>query len=173
LAIWGTPSLSPAERRALEHDYRYGKTRLVRQHSHIVLLAGQLASQAEVARVVGCSVDTVRRTLAHYQRAGREGLRRPVRLRHSRARRHLSWLKQLSHAMEAGPRACGVDRPSWTAPLLATYLCEQTGVAVGERTVRRGLSELGYVCRRSTWVLRQRAEAEPDYLPKGKGSKLS
>jgi transposase len=173
LAIWGAPSLSPRERQALEHDYRYGKTRVVRQHSHIVLLAGELSSQAELARVVGCSVDTVRRTLARYERGGREGLRSPVRLRHSRARRQLGWLKSLAHAMEAGPRPCGVDRPTWTAPLLARYLAEQTGVEVSERTVRRGLSELGYVCRRSTWVLRQRAEAEPDYLPKGKGSKPS
>ena len=173
MAIWGAPSLSPPERRALEHDYRYGKNRLVRQHSHIVLLAGQLASQAEVARVVGCSVDTVRRTLARYETGGREGLRSPVQLHHSRTQRDLGWLKQLAHAMEAGPRACGVDRPTWTAPLLATYLGEQTGIAVGERTVRRALSELGYVCRRSTWVLRHRAEAEPDYHPKGKGSRRS
>jgi transposase len=173
LAIWGAPSLTLDERRALEHDYRYDKTRRVRQHSHIVLLAGELSSQATVARVVGCSVDTVRRALARYERAGREGLRSPVRLRHSRTRRHLGWLKQLSHAMEAGPRACGVDRPTWTAPLLATYLCEQTAVAVSERTVRRGLAELGYVCRRGTWILRHRAEAEPDYHPKGKGSRRS
>ena len=157
----------------MDHDYRYGKSRLVRQHSHIVLLAGELASQAEVARVVGCSVDTVRRTLASYETGGRPGLRSPVRLRHSRTRRGLDWLRRLAQAMEAGPRACGVDRPTWTAPLLATYLGEQTGVAVGERTVRRGLCELGYVCRRSTWVLRHRAEAEPDYLPKGKGSRRS
>jgi transposase len=157
----------------LEHDYRYGKTRLVRQHTHIVLLAGELSSQAAVARVVGCSVDTVRRALARYERAGREGLRRPVRRRHSRTRRHLGWLKQLAHAMEEGPRACGIDRPTWTAPLLAPYLCEQTDVAVSERTVRRGLAELGYVCRRGTWMLRHRAEAEPDYHPKGKGSRRS
>ena len=173
MAIWGAPSLSPEERRALEHDYRYGKKRLVRQRSHIVLLAGQLSSQAEVARVVGCSVDTVHRTLARYEQAGRADLHGPVRRRNPRTRRHLGWLKSLAAALAAGPRACGVDRPTWTAPLLATYLAEQTGVAVSERTVRRGLSELDYVCRRSTWVLRHRAEAEPDYLPKGKGSKPS
>ena len=38
-------------------------------------------------------------------------------------------------------RACGVDRPTWTAPLLARYLTEQTAIEVSERTVRRGLSE--------------------------------
>lgn len=157
----------------MEHDYRYGKTRLVRQYSHIVLLAGQLESQTEIARVVGCSVDTVRRALARFAQAGPTGLQSPVRLRHSRTRRTLAWLKQLAAAMEAGPRACEVDRPTWTSPLLVGYLTEQTGIAVSERTVRRGLERLGYVCRRSTWVLRERAEAEPDYHPKGRGSKRS
>jgi transposase len=173
LGIWGAPSLAAEERRRLEHDYRYGKTRLVRQYSHMVLLATQLESQAEIARVVGCSVDTVQRALARYARAGQEGLRSPLRLQHSRTRRTLAWQRQLAHAMEAGPRACGIDRPSWTSPLLVRYLAEQTATEVSERTVRRGLASLGYVCRRSTWVLRERAEAEPDYHPKGRGSKRS
>ena len=44
-------------------------------------------------------------------------------------------------------------------------------MGVSERTVRRELARLGYVCRRSTWTVRHKAEAEPDYLPKGRGSK--
>lgn len=173
MAIWGAPSLGPEERQALEHDYRHGKPRLVRQRSHVVLLAGQLSSQADIARVVGCSPDTVRRTLTLYRRRGRTAFGGPVRLRHSRTRRTLDWLKMLAHALEVGARACGVDRPTWTAPLLGRYLTEQTAIEVSERTVRRGLASLGYVCRRTTWVLRHRAEAEPDYHPKGKGSKRS
>ena len=46
VAIWGTPSLAREERQALEHDYRYAKTRLVRQRSHILLLCTQLDSQS-------------------------------------------------------------------------------------------------------------------------------
>ena len=173
MAVWGAPLLGSEQREALEHDYRYGKTRLVRQRSHIVLLSTQLARQAEIAAVVGCSLDTVQRTLARYRHGGRHALRLPVRLRAPRTRRTLSWQQALARAMEQGPRACGVDRPTWTAPLLSAYLTEQTGVAVGERSVRRGLESLGYVCRRSTWVLRERAEAQPDYHPKGKGSRPS
>jgi transposase len=75
--------------------------------------------------------------------------------------------------MEQGSEACGIARPTWSAPLLAQDLVEQTGVLVSERTVRRGLKSLGYVCRRPTWGLRQRAEQEADYLPKEKGSKRS
>jgi transposase len=71
--------------------------------------------------------------------------------------------------MEQGPAACGVPRPSWTAPLLASYLTEQTGIVVSERTVRRGLESLDYVCRRPTWTVRHKAEEQPDYLPKKAG----
>jgi transposase len=138
-----------------------------------VLLSGQLETQAGIARVVGCSLDTVQRTLKLYCQQGRHALRGRVRLRSSRRRRTLDWLKALAGAMQAGPETCGVKRPTWTAPLLAQYLTEQTGVEVGEHTVRRGLKTLDYVCRRPTWVVRQKAEAEPDYRPKPRGSKRS
>lgn len=173
MAVWGAPFLAPEERQALERDYRYGSTRLVRQRSHIVLLSTQLDDQGHIARVVGCSPDTVQRTLKLYRQGGRHALRGRVRLRQPRTRRTLAWQKALAYAMEQGPRACGVDRPTWTAPLVARHLSEQTGVEVAERTVRRGLDSLGYVCRRPTWVLRQRAEAEPGYYVKAKGSKRS
>ena len=173
MPIWGAPGLQAEERQVLEHDYRSGPSRLVRQRSHIVLLADQLATQAEIARVVGCSRASVQRALARYHQGGRLALRRRLRLHQPQTRRTVGWQKALAGAMEQGPEACGVARPTWSTPLLARYLAEQTGVLVSERTVRRGLKELGYVCRRPTWVLRQRAEQEPDYLPKGKGSKRS
>ena len=173
MPVWGAPLLSLEERQALEHDYRYGATRLVRQRSHIVLLSAQLESQAEIARVIGCSPDTVQRTLKLHQKGGRSALRGRVCLRSSRRRRTLDWLKALAEAMRRGPEACGVKRPTWTAPLLAQYLTEQTGIEVGEHTVRRGLKSLDYVCRRPTWVVRQKAEEQPDYHPKQQGSKRS
>jgi transposase len=75
--------------------------------------------------------------------------------------------------MRRGPEACGVPRPTWTAPLLARYLAEETGIEVSERTVRRGLDLLGYVCRRPFWTVRHKAEAEADYSPKAEGSRRS
>src|SRR5216683_1500425 len=120
------PPLTAAEQAALEHDYRHGKTRLIRQRSHLVLLASELDSQAAIARGVRGSRATLNRT------------------------------------MEAGPRACGVPRPTWTAPLLARYLTEQTGFATGERTVRRGLADRGWVCRRGPWTVQHKAEEFPD-----------
>jgi hypothetical protein len=55
--------------------------------------------------------------------------------------------------------------------LLAQYLADQTGQTVSERTVRRGLAALDYVCRRGTWTVRHKAEEQPDYVPKRPGSK--
>jgi transposase len=169
------PALAPDECAALEHDYRHHGSRLVRQRSHILLLCAEMESQAEVARAVRCSLDTVQRTLKLYLAGGRMALReRRGTLGTPRFhRRNLVWQKALALAMEAGPEACGVPRPTWTAQLLATHLAEQTGIAVSEHGVRRGLASLGYVCRRGTWTVRHRAEEDPDYRPKGKGSQRS
>jgi transposase len=172
MAVFGAPLLSEEEQRALERDYRHGPDRLVRQRSHIVLLATELETQIEVASVVHCSSDAVRETLKLYRLGGRSALRRRRQASHA-AKRTLTWQKELAAAMEQGPEACGVARPTWTAPLLASYLTEKTGVAVSERTVRRGLESLDYVCRRPTWSVRAKAEEQPDYLPKRKGSKRS
>src|SRR6266516_4321379 len=147
------PSRSAAEQAALEHDYRYGPTRLIRQHSHIGLLAAELDSQEQIARAVRCSRATVNRTLQRYRTGGRAALPRPKGTRSAALWKQPLWRARLSRAMEAGPRDCGVPRPAWTAPLLARYLTEQTGWATGARTVRRGLADLGWVCRRGTWTV--------------------
>jgi transposase len=165
------PPLSAVEQAALEHDYRYGQTRLLRQRSQIVLLAYELDKQTTIGRVVRCSRATVNRTLQRYRTGGRAALPRPD------TRPTVALWKQplgrarLTRAMEAGPPAYGVPQPTWTAPLLAHYLSEQTGFPTGERTVRRGLEDLGWVCRRGTWTVRHKAEEFSDYLPKRTGSK--
>jgi transposase len=173
MAVAGAPLLSAAERLALEQDYRYGPDRLVRQRSHLVLLATELDTQIEVAQVVHCSTDTVRKTLALYRQGGRGALRRRRSQHPHAAQRTLAWQKALADAMERGPRACGIPRPTWTAPLLARYLSQATGVTVSERTVRRGLASLGYRLGRPTYTVRHKAEEAPDYLPKRKGSRRS
>jgi transposase len=169
----GMPPAAPAEIAALEHDYRYGESHLVRQRSQIVLLGYELESQEEIARVIRCSRQTVLRTLELYRQGGRAALRRRLLTRRSRQRVTLAWQKALAEAMRLGPRACGIPRPTWTAPLLASYLAKKTGIAVGERTVRRHLALLDYVCRRPTWTVRHKAEEQPDYLPKRRGSRHS
>jgi transposase len=171
MAVVGAPLLSPEERTALEHDDRYGSDRLVRHRSHLLWLSTELETQIQVAQVVHCSPDAVRKTLSLYRAGGRAALRRRKPQKIRAAGRTLSWQKALADAMEQGPEACGVSRPTWTAPLLASSLAEKTGTTVSERTVRRGLESLGYVCRRPTGTVRHKAEEPPDYLPKRRGSK--
>lgn len=171
MAVVGAPLIGAQERATLDHDYRYDPDPLVRRRSHIVLLARELETQSEVARVVRCSPDTVRRTLTLYQQGGRSHLHRALALGWHTAKRTLTWQKALAAALERGPEACGIARPTWTAPLLAQHLAEQTGIAVSEGTVRRGLASLDYVCRRPVWTVRHKAEEQPDYLPKKQGSK--
>jgi len=173
LAVMGMPPATAAEIAALEHDYRYGESRLVRQRSQIVLLGYELESQEEIARVVRCSRHTVLRTLELYRQGGRAALRPPLRTRFSHQRVTLAWQKALAEAMRLGPQACGIPRPTWTAPLLASYLAEKTGIAVGEQTVRHYLALLDYVCRRPTWTVRHKAEEQPDYALKRRGSRRS
>jgi transposase len=171
MALWGMPPLSDAETAALEQDYRYADKRILRQRSQIVLLAYQLDTQAQVARAVCRSEDTVRRTLHLYQEGGRAALRSHPTTPQGVV--CLDWEKALAEAMQLGPEACGVPRPTWTATLLAEYLATKTGIAVSESTVRRGLALLGYVCRRPTWTLRHKAEEQPGYVPKRWGLRRS
>jgi transposase len=166
------PPVAAEQLAALEHDYRFGSDRLVRQRSHIVLLAYELDTRPQIARVVRCSATTVRRTLSLWAHGGRSLLVRRPSLAHV-ARRTLAWQKELARAMDAGPEACGVPRPTWSAPLLARYLAQVTGVAVSERTVRRGLATLGYRLGRPTWSVRHKAEEEADFAPKRPGWKRS
>ena len=52
LAVRGMPPISAKEMAALEHDYRYANSQLVRERSQIVLLAYRLDTQTEIAQVV-------------------------------------------------------------------------------------------------------------------------
>ena len=173
LAVNGMPPLSSEEIAALEHDYRCADSRLARQRSQIVLLAQRLDTQMEIAKAVLCSQATVARTLKLYRQGGRQALRRRYQPAWHPAKVTLEWQRLLAEAMRLGPEACGVPRPTWTAPLLADYLTKRTGIVVSERTVRRGLDLLGYVCRRPTWTVRHKAQEQPDYAPKRQGSKRS
>lgn len=173
MALPGMDPLDPATLARLEHDYRYGATRLLRQRSHIILLATTLDTQAEIARVVRVHRRTIARTLDRFRERGLAALPRSRPDRPPRQRVDAPWQALLLQAMAQGPEACGVPRPTWTAPLLAQYLGERTGLEMSERTVRRYLKQHDYRLGRPTYTVRHKAEAQPDYAPKRRGSKRS
>jgi transposase len=165
------PSLSAEEQQALEHDYRTAGSRIVRMRSHMVLLAYELPTQAAIARVVHCERHTVGRALALYQAGRRPALRRRRWARPHPRRVTAAWEAALDDALTRGPQACGMARPTWTAELLARSLAQKTGVRVSERTVRRALAARDQVCRRPTYTVRPKAEEDPAYGPKARGSR--
>jgi transposase len=173
MPVWGLPPLDLVVQAALEREYRTSADRQLRQSSHIVLLAYQLETQAQVAAVVRCSPQTVWRVLTRFREGGPAALARcPSRQSYQKSVTP-AWKAALAQAMERSPEACGVPRPTWTAPLLAEYLAEQTGIRVSERSVRRYLGQLGYRLGRPTYTMQPKAAAQPDYHPKAPGSTRS
>lgn len=173
MALRGMDPLDPETLVRLEHDYRNGATRLLRQRSHIILLATTLNTQVEIAQAVRVHRRTVARTLARFREGGLAALPRPRPVRPPSQRVDAPWQARLRQALEQGPAACGIPRPTWTAPLLAQYLAEGTGLSMSERTVRRYLKQHGYRLGRPTSTVRHKAEEQPDYAPKRRGSKRS
>jgi transposase len=58
------------------------------------------------------------------------------------------------HTVEQDPRRAGVLRAAWTAPALATYLAERTGIRVSAQRIRHYLRQHGYAPRRPTRTVR-------------------
>lgn len=133
-----------------------------RLRCQIVLLALDGHTAPQIAPVVRRSPDTVRRVLRRFQAGGPEGLAprrppgRPLRV-------SPQWQAELRRVIELSPREVGVPSATWTTGLLAAYLAEQTGQAMGIETVREHLHRAEYVCKRPTWTLKRKAEEQPEW----------
>ena len=75
-----------------------------------------------------------------------------------------AWEAELLRVIELDPHAVGQDTANWTTERLAEYLGQRTGIQVTEETVRVYLHAHGYVCKRPTWTLRRKAEAQAHYV---------
>src|ERR687886_348769 len=71
---------------------------------------------------------------------------------------------ELRQLIDRDPHRVGVRRANWTTHLLATYLAAQPQVGVTAETVRLYLRAAGGVCKRPTWTLKRKAEAQPGYV---------
>jgi transposase len=74
------------------------------------------------------------------------------------------WEAELLRVIELDPHEVGQETANWTTGLLAVYLGEKTGIKVSLETVRTSLHALGYVCKRPTWTLKRKAEAQADFV---------
>jgi transposase len=157
--------LSSGQVATLEARYRRTPVPGERTRCHIVLLSHQGLRPPAIAAIVRVHPDTVRRTIRRYNTAGLAGL--PDRARSGRPPTITSaWIRLLLKLVEQDPQRGGVHRTAWTAPALAAYVGERTGIRVGPQVVRRQLRKHGYVPRRPTWTVRHVARRDPAYASK-------
>ena len=157
------PPLSDTQVLALRQLYDTTPKAKLRLRAHIILLAHQGRSVAELAAIILRSRDTVERVLKRFLHGGLAAL--PPGTAPGRAPTVTTeWHAELLRVIDLDPHTVGVRSANWTTSLLATYLAGKTQVAVTAETVRLYLHAAGAVCKRPTWTLKRKAEAQPGYV---------
>jgi len=159
--------LSDEELRALQTRYRQTGDAEERTRCQIILLSHQGMKAQDIAPVVLKSADTVPRTIRRYEAKGLNGLQ---------DRRHdqpgptskvtPAWEAELLQTVEQDPRSLGVNRASWTAPLLVDDVAQKTGIRVGGERVRHDLYAHHYAYLRPTWAVTHLPREDPAYEEK-------
>ena len=153
------PPLDTATLAELRQRYEDTPNVESRTRYQMLLLAQQEYKVPQIARIVLRSEDTVARVLKRFLAGGLDAV--PRRSPPGRERRvTAAWEAELLRVIELDPHEVGQDTANWTTELLAEYLGQHTGIQVTEETVRVYLHAHGYVCKRPTWTLRRKAEAE-------------
>ena len=155
-------TLDPDAQAELERRYHATRDATTRTRYQIVLLNAQGHTPPQVAQLVRCSPDTVRRVLKRYLAQGPDAVpHRP----HLGQPPHYptAWEAELVRVADCDPRSVGVDSALWTCRLLADYLHGVTGHRAGIETVRIALHRAGFVCKRPRWVLSRKAQAQPGW----------
>lgn len=158
LASLEKPTL--AELRSRYEETTDAETR-TRYQILVLSLRGQTSSQ--IAQTVLRSQDTVVRVIKRFLTGGLDAV--PRRTAPGRERQvTAAWEAELLRVIELDPHEVGQEAANWTTERLAAYLGQQTGIHVTEETVRVYLHAHDYVCKRSTWTLRRKAEEKADYV---------
>src|SRR6266704_4281048 len=116
----------------------------------------------QIALLVRCSADTVRRVLRRYLAGGPDAVpHRP----HLGQPPHYppGWEQELVRVADLDPHQVGVPSALWSCRLLADYLAGVTGYRAGIESVRIALHRAGFVCKRPRWVLSRKAQAQPGW----------
>src|SRR6266536_136648 len=131
-------TLDPDTQTELERRYHTTRDAQTRTRYQIVLLNAQGHTPPQIARLVRCSADTVRRVLKRYLAQGPDAVpHRP----HPGQPPHYppGWEAELVRVADCDPRSVGLDSALWTCRLLADYLAGVTGHRAGIETVRMAL----------------------------------
>ncbi len=139
----------------MRHSQKRKELERRRRHGARLLAAGQ--PQAEVARRVGVSRQTVMRWERLRQQGGLEALRRaehfgrPERLSESQR-------EELVRLLKAGSLAAGFATELWTLPRIARLIEERFSVSMVPSSVWRLLGRLGWSVQRPSGQARERDE---------------
>src|SRR6266568_3757629 len=157
------PRLDTATLAELRQRYEDTPNVESRTRYQMILLAQQKYKVPQIARMVLRSEDTVARVLNRFLAEGLDAV--PRRSPPGRERRvTAAWEAELLRVIELDPHEVGQETANWTTEHLAAYLGQQTGIHVTQETVRVYLHAHDYVCKRSTWTLRRKAEEKADYV---------
>src|SRR5829696_6231849 len=143
-------TLDPDAQAELERRYHTTRDAQTRTRYQMVLLNAQGHTPPQIAQLVRCSADTVRRVLKRYLAGGADAVpHRP----HPGQPPHCppAWEAELVRVADLDPRAVGVDSALWSCRLLADYLASIAG------------HRAGLVCKRPRWVLSRKAQAQPGW----------
>ena len=151
-------TLDPDAQAELERRYHTTRDAETRTRYQMVLLNAQGHTPPQVAQLVRCSADTVRRVLKRYLAGGADAVP------HRPAAPLPAWLGgRAGRGRRPGPprdrgRQCAVGVSA--AGRLPGGV---TGHRAGIESVRIALHRAGYVCKRPRWVLHRKAQAQPGW----------
>jgi transposase len=159
-------TLTAAARTDLVERFNATRDAEARLRYQMVLLAGDGRTAPQIAPLVQRHPATVWRVLTRYLAGGAAGLAsrpRPGRPRVAPPR----WDAELRRVIELDPHAVGVASANWTTGLLAAYLAARTGHRTSDEAVRLALHRAEYVCKRSGWTLKRKAQEQPGWAGNG------
>ena len=155
----GAIRLTVQERSLLQRTARSGNpSARASVRATVILMSAEGASARAIARTLGIGLRTVRLTRQRWRREGHEGLfDKPRSGRPPRA--DAKYLRLMRKVVCTDPRRLGYCFAHWTAPRLAMYLQEQTGVQLCDDWVRMLLKRQGFVWRKTKLTIRNLQDA--------------
>lgn len=130
---------------------------LERRRKRAARLLASGMKQADVARRVGVSRQSVLRWERVRQQQGLSGLRRPARFGRP-PKLDAAQRRELVAALKQGALAAGFATELWTLPRIGVLIKGRFGVSLSESSVWRVLGELGWSVQRPAGQARQRNE---------------
>lgn len=119
----------------------------------ILLLSDGGHSRADIAQLLGCSPETVKRIRRLYREGGLDALT-PKRPPGRNSQATPTFREVLAQALETNPQTLGYGFVTWSTARLAAHLAQVTGITLSAAQVRRLLHEEGFSVHRPKHTLK-------------------